>query len=69
MNKIQMKEDEALINSRKTSMVVKANQVKKALSDPGLQASPEISFNPFLLVPWQDRGTLLLCVGRKRPQN
>lgn len=33
-----MKEDEALRNNRKTSMVVKSNQVNKAPSDPVLQA-------------------------------
>lgn len=60
MNRIQVKEAGALRNSRKVSMVVKSNyiksnQVKKALSDLILlQAGPEVSFNPYLLVPWQE---------------
>lgn len=46
MNRIPIEEDEALRNNRKTSMVVKWNQVNKAPSDPVLQAGPEVSFNP-----------------------
>lgn len=59
MSRIQIEVDEALRKNRKTSMVVKSNQVKsnqinKALCDPVFQAGPGIPLS--ILTSWSHGG-------------
>lgn len=73
MNRIQMKEDNTLRNSRKTSMVVKSSQVKSSQEGPSPSCAPRRSWGLFQPIPLgpmaAQRNTIAMWRKAKTPES